>query len=148
MEDMDSAGVDFTFPSYETWYAVLSNEEHVVNTQVVRGTVELYSRVSAGVALEGQAAGPFRLAQNSPNPFTPATWIAYSVSRDTEVDLTVYDVSGRFVANLVSGEVAAGDHRVAWDGRDREGRRVSAGIYVYRLETTEGTLSRKMALMR
>jgi hypothetical protein len=149
MEDMDWASVGFTFPSYETWYAVLSNEEHVVNSQVLHGTVELYRRLSAGVAAGGSEIGKrAALAQNSPNPFTPETRITYSVGRDTNVELTVYDVTGRLVTTLASGEAQAGKHSASWDGRDSEGRTVASGIYLYRLKTPERTLTRKMALMR
>lgn len=149
MEDMASADVAFTFPSYETWYAVLSNEEHVVNSQVVRGTVELYRRVSAGVAKGDPAAERLvRLSQNTPNPFGPGTRIEYAVGRDTKVELKVYDVKGRLVATLASGEVAAGNHRVYWDGKNVEGRPAAPGVYLYRLETPDGTFTRKMALMR
>ncbi len=149
MEDMDSADVGFTFPSFETWYAVLSNEEHVVNSQVLRGTVGLYKRASAG-AITGEPAAPglTMLAQNFPNPFTPETRIVYSVGRDAHVELAVYDIAGRLVTVLASGEVAAGNHKVSWDGKDSEGRPAAPGIYFYRLETPERTISRKMALMR
>jgi hypothetical protein len=149
MEDMNSAEVGFTFPSYQSWYAVLSNEEHVVNSQVLRGTVELYKRVSAGIA-RGDRAGERRvtLAQNRPNPFACETRIAYEVSRDTHVDLGVYDISGRLITTLASGRVAAGNHRARWDGTDTEGRSVASGIYFYRLVTPDRTISRKMALMR
>ena len=146
---MDSASVAFTLPGFDTWYAVLSNEEHVVNAQVLRGTVGLYKRASAGVAA-GDGTGEMRMAlrQNSPNPFKPETWITYTVIHKTHVDLNVYDVNGRLVATLASGEVEAGDHRVAWNGRDREGRRASPGIYFYKLETPDGVCSRRMALIR
>jgi len=149
MEDTDSADVGFTFPSHQQWYAVLSNEEHVVNSQVVRGTVNLYSRVSAGAA-EGEVAGEnlVALAQNSPNPFGLQTRIAYTLGRETHVDLKVYDINGRLVATLASGTVEAGSHRVSWDGTDAEGRGVAPGIYLYRLDTPGRTITRKMALMR
>jgi hypothetical protein len=149
MEDMDSADVGFTFPSFQSWYAVLSNEEHVVNSQVLRGTVNLYRRALASVA-GGEPAGAnlVALAQNSPNPFCAETGIAYALGRGMRVDLKVYDIAGRLVATLASGEVEAGNHRVLWDGTDSEGRVVAPGVYVYRLETRERTLSRKMALMR
>jgi hypothetical protein len=149
MEDMDAADVGFTLPSFGAWYAVLSNEEHVVNAQVLRGTVELYRRVSAGVATgEPASAGQVMLAQNSPNPFTPETRIAYSVGRDTHVELKVFDITGRLVTTLASGEVTAGNHKVSWDGKDSGGNAVSPGIYLYRLATPDRTVTRKMALMR
>jgi hypothetical protein len=149
MEDMGSAEVGFTFPSYQSWYAVLSNEEHIVNSQVVRGTVDLYRRVSAGLASGDPAEEDLvALAQNSPNPFGRETQIAYSVSHDTHVDLRVYDITGRLVATLASGEITAGNHKISWNGRDAKGHAVAPGVYVYRLETPERTISRKMALMK
>jgi hypothetical protein len=149
MEDMDSADVAFTVPAFGTWYAVLSNEEHVVNSEVVRGTVGLYRRSSAGLAKQGPSEdGMVRMAQNSPNPFMPETWIAYAVGRATHVDLKVYDIEGRLITSLVSGEIAAGEHRASWDGKDTHGNAVAPGIYLYRLETPERTISRKMALLR
>jgi hypothetical protein len=148
MGDADSAVVGFTFPTYDGWYAVLSNEEHVVTSQVVRGRAELYRRESAYVAGEGDAALRVSLAQNRPNPFLPETWISYSLGRASNVNLAVYDVSGRLVSTLVSGRVGAGEHKVAWSGTDSRGRRVAPGIYVYRLETPDAIASRKMVFMR
>jgi flagellar hook assembly protein FlgD len=49
------------------------------------------------------------------------------------VRLTVFDAQGRAVRELARGEWAAGEHAVAWDGSDRSGRRVGAGVYVARL---------------
>jgi hypothetical protein len=149
MEDMDSTEVGFTFPSYECWYAVLSNEEHVVNSQVLRGSVELYRRTSAGIAAGGSLADrPVSLAQNRPNPFSPITWIPYAVGSDTRMSLAVYDVNGRLVTTLVSGDVPAGNHTVSWDGKNSEGHPMAPGIYLCKLETPERTITRKMALMR
>jgi hypothetical protein len=149
MEDMDSAAVDFTVPVYGTWYAVLSNEEHVVNSQVLDGTVELYRRVFADVAAgELEHDTEPMLAQNSPNPFSPETWISYTIARDTHVEMKVYDIKGRLVRTLMSGDAPAGKHRATWDGRDSEGRPAATGIYLYRLETPERSISRKMTLIR
>jgi hypothetical protein len=147
-EDAESGDVTFTCPTYDSWYAVLSNEEHIVNTQVVRGTAELYRRTNADVARGGEGQRPVRLAQNRPNPFAPETWISYSLGRDAAVSLKVYDVEGRLVRVLVSGTVEAGDHRVKWDGTDAHGRDAAPGIYLYRLETPESAYARKMVLLK
>jgi hypothetical protein len=146
-EDAGAGDVAFTCPTYGAWYAVLSNEEHVVNTQVVRGTAELYRRIDAAVA-GGGAQASVALAQNTPNPFRPDTHIAYALAREAEVSLKVYDVEGRLVNTLVSGRMEAGAHGVRWDGRDSEGRDAAPGVYLYRLETPERALSRKMVLLK
>ncbi len=148
MEDAGSADVAFTLPTYEPYYAVLSNEEHVVNTQVVRGVVELYRREQSSVA--GGEAGERRrisLMQNSPNPFGAETRLAFRLGTETAIDLSVYDVAGRRVATLLSGTMTAGDHHLAWNGTDSNGRRVAPGVYVYRLDTAEASLSRKMVML-
>ena len=146
-EDAESGDALFTCPAYDSWYAVLSNEEHIVNTQVVRGTAELYRRIDASVAGGGASSG-VSLAQNQPNPFAPDTWIAYAIGRDTQVSLKVYDVGGRLVRTLVSGEQEAGKHGARWDGMDSGGRDVAPGIYLYQLETPESVLSKKMVLLK
>ncbi len=149
MEDASSAEVTFTFPTDDDWYAVLSNEEHVVNSQVIRGTAELYRRSTAGVARDDSrvSVGP-ELGRIYPNPFTPHTWISYSIGAPGSVDLAVYDVTGRLVTRLVSKSVSAGDHRVRWDGTDRHGTRVAAGVYVCVLETQQSRVCRKMVVVR
>jgi flagellar hook assembly protein FlgD len=64
------------------------------------------------------------------------------------VTLRVYDVSGRLVRTLIHGTVPAGRNTVAWDGRDGEGQRLSSGVYFYRLETADRSLTKKSLLLR
>ena len=75
---------------------------------------------------------PTRFSLATPNPFDHRATIAYTVKRDGPVELLVFDVSGRLVRTLVSGERVAGQHEVDWDGRDESGRRVASGVYLYR----------------
>lgn len=70
-----------------------------------------------------------------PNPFNPRTVIAFDVPRETVVSLSIYDVAGRMVAELIHGEaVQPGRHEVRWGGRDRDGHTAPAGVYFCRLE--------------
>jgi flagellar hook assembly protein FlgD len=87
------------------------------------------------------------LAQNSPNPFGSETRLAFSLGTETAMDLSVYDVAGRRVTTLISGTMSAGDHRLAWNGTDSDGRRVAPGVYVYRLDTPQASISRKMVML-
>jgi subtilisin family serine protease len=89
-----------------------------------------------------------RLAQNHPNPFNPSTRIAFSVADPGHVELGVYDLSGRLVRTLVSGQRGVGDYHVTWDGRNAEGGRAPSGLYFYRLQTGGQTISRKMTLVK
>jgi len=90
----------------------------------------------------------FRLYQNYPNPFNPETEIRFDIPRAGEVELAVFNILGQEVRRLAEGDMAAGNHRVTWDGRDDAGRAVSSGIYFYRLKTGETSLRKKMVLLK
>jgi hypothetical protein len=85
----------------------------------------------------------YQLRQNYPNPFNPTTMIAFSLAEDSRVSLKVYDMLGREVATLVNGFWTAGDHQVPFDAS-----RLSSGLYIYRLQTGNMTLVKKMTLMK
>ena len=88
------------------------------------------------------------LAQNFPNPFNPATRIAYGLSAPARVSLRIYDASGRLVRVLIDEARQAGAFAEMWDGRDSRGAQVASGIYFYRLEAGAFSETRKMALLR
>jgi flagellar hook assembly protein FlgD len=71
----------------------------------------------------------------TPNPFQARTVLAYDLARPGRVVLRIYDISGRLVRSLVSGEVQeAGHHSIEWDGRDAAGGATVAGLYFGRLD--------------
>jgi hypothetical protein len=88
------------------------------------------------------------LGPTYPNPFNPAITIKYDIPAQAQVDLTVYDVSGRAVQTLVRGVRSAGRYSVVWDGRNASGARVSSGIYFLRLESGGLTQTRKIVLLK
>ena len=89
-----------------------------------------------------------QLQQNAPNPFNSQTILSYFLPKSGMVRLELFSVTGQRVAILHQGPQQAGYHRLAWDGRDDEGRPLASGIYFYRLETTNGILTRKLTLLR
>jgi len=90
----------------------------------------------------------FALEQNFPNPFNPATTIAYTLPERSRVTVSVYNILGEKVAVLTNSVKAAGRHRVVWDGRNQAGETVGTGVYFYRLETDNWSASRKMLLVK
>jgi hypothetical protein len=90
----------------------------------------------------------FTLSQNYPNPFNPQTTIQYSVERTDEVSLRIYNLLGQEVTTLIDQAVDAGSHEVIWDGTNHSGDRVASGIYFYRLDTSTGSIIRKMMLLK
>ena len=90
----------------------------------------------------------FALLTNMPNPFNPTTTIRFQVPRESEINLTVHDISGREVTVLANGRHDAGVFSQVWDGRDSGGRDVASGIYFARLTADDFTATRKMVLLR
>ena len=90
---------------------------------VDRGILSGVTEDVAGLPLE------LTLAGNSPNPFNPKTVISFDLPRAGQVELAVYDVLGRKVANLVSDQLGPGHHEITWLGVDSHGRRVASGVY-------------------
>jgi flagellar hook assembly protein FlgD len=73
--------------------------------------------------------------------------LSYELASPERVRLAVYDLGGREVAVVDEGARGAGIHEIAWDGRDRSGRRAGAGIYFFRLEAGRREESRKLVLL-
>ncbi len=88
------------------------------------------------------------LQQNIPNPFNSRTVITWLQLEPGVTLLDVFALTGQRVAVLHTGPQRAGLHRLGWDGRDDQGRPLASGVYVYRLVTAEGAMTRKLTLLR
>jgi hypothetical protein len=85
-------------------------------------------------SIQGSASGASAFAcQAFPDPFKTRTVINYSLPEAANVTVTFYTAQGALVSDLRLGFVAAGSHRLTWNGKDEHGRSVARGIYVYRL---------------
>jgi len=92
----------------------------------------------------------FNLSQNFPNPFNPSTTINFTLARSSEVNLTVYDLNGRKVAELLNGNnFTQGSHDLSFDASN-----LASGVYIYRLKAISAngsesfTQTRKMTLIK
>jgi hypothetical protein len=85
-------------------------------------------------------------AAPSPNPAVQEVTLRYTLSRDANVRLAVYDAAGRRVRELARGVEPAGGHVIGWDRRDEDGHDVGSGIFFARLEAEEQVFTRKVAL--
>jgi flagellar hook assembly protein FlgD len=83
-----------------------------------------------------------------PNPFRQHTTVAYVLGKPAEVELGVYDASGRFVRYLVRGMQEQGEYTCTWDGRDERGKRLAAGVYFVRFKTADSEKVEKAVLVR
>jgi subtilisin-like proprotein convertase family protein len=130
-----------------TWLLLVDDDASGDEGELVSWEIYL---TPAAAAPEPVAGGPesFALLNGYPNPFNSSTTIRYVVPRHAYASLTLYNMLGQEVRSLVAGPVAAGEHRVLWDGRDERGVDVATGVYLIRLESAGRLATGKLMLLR
>jgi hypothetical protein len=130
-----------------SWILTLERgEEYVLNGS---GLVEISDPVD-GLTLSRKPMIPitFALHQNYPNPFNPITSLRYDLPEQAQVTLTVYDLMGREVTQLVNTTQEAGFKSVQWNATDMYGKSVSAGVYLYQIRAGKFVQTKKMVLLK
>jgi hypothetical protein len=103
---------------------------------------------SVGIGNDKGLPESFTLAQNYPNPFNASTAIEFSLSAESDIELTIYDILGRNVLTLVSGRFEAGNHSIVWDGTDYSGRETQSGVYFYAFRAEGQIAINKMIMIK
>ena len=103
---------------------------------------------NAAVAAGSETPGAFRLGDNYPNPFNPTTTVRFEVAEQAQVRVAVYDVLGRLVKTLATGEMLPGTYTATWDGTSEAGTAVSSGVYLYRMEAGSYVATKVMSLLK
>ncbi len=105
----------------------------------------VFSPSGIAAVSEPPMAAPYEFAlnQNYPNPFNPSTTIEFSLAHSQKVTLKIYNLLGQEVGTLLKGEVTAGNHTFKFDAEA-----LNSGVYFYRLQAGEGTLTKRMVLLK
>ncbi len=90
----------------------------------------------------------FSLNQNYPNPFNPETTISFDLPEYTNVNISIYNLRGNKVSELLNKSLESGSHKIIWDGIDDNGKQVSGGVYLYKVHTDKFSQTKKMILLR
>ncbi len=90
----------------------------------------------------------YSLEQNYPNPFNPSTIIKFSVAEESNVKLVIFDALGKEVATLVNSELKPGSYSLIWNATDNNGKKLSSGVYFYRIEAGKFSKTLKMMLLK
>jgi len=85
----------------------------------------------------------FKLLQNFPNPFNPVTTIRFVLAKQTDVELTVFDASGKKVRTLINGSMKAGEQSIQFNASD-----LASGVYFYRVKAGNYSETKKMLLIK
>jgi hypothetical protein len=99
------------------------------------------------VALQSGSTS-FELHQNYPNPFNPETEIRFALPHASPVVLKIFNILGAEIRTLVDEQREVGYHNVRWDGRDKNGKLVASGVYLYQLQVGSFSQVKKMSLLR
>jgi hypothetical protein len=153
------APVPFTSGSSVSHWDVTAEPSLLMEPAITTGLsqdTDLTSRLFADIGwyngvvavAEMEVPAGHSLGAGSPNPTRSGASIGYSLPRNEQVDLAIYDLSGRLVRNLVAGPMSMGQHTARWDGRDVEGRAVAAGLYFYRMRTPTFSQSHSLVVLR
>lgn len=110
----------------------------------LNGRVRMHEAVKAGPV----RANGFVLEQNYPNPFNPQTTISFHVYKKGKCTLSIYNIKGQLIRQLVSDYLQPGMHSVVWKGTDNHGRVVPSGMYIYRMQMHGKVLTKKLEFIK
>jgi hypothetical protein len=150
-----SAKTDYQFtdgtitPGFTYWYKLISHD--LDGSRQTFGPISVSVQNNADIQ-PGSVPGQYQLEQNFPNPFNLSTEIRFGIPKTTKdvqpVNLSVYDMNGKKIVELLDAPLSAGSYRVFWNGTDATGKVVPTGIYFYRLSTPQFVQARKMLLVK
>ena len=90
----------------------------------------------------------YQLYNNYPNPFNPVTTVKYDLPEGWFVDITIYDMLGNVVNNLVNTNQSSGYKSIQWNATNNQGEPVSAGVYLYKIQAGYFVDTKKMILLK
>jgi len=90
----------------------------------------------------------FSLYQNYPNPFNPVTRIKYDISKQGNVALSIFDITGRKIISLINEKHDAGSYSIYWNGKNDFGEILPGGMYIYRIETDSFSSTKKLLFIK
>ena len=90
----------------------------------------------------------YRLYNAYPNPFNPVTTLRYDLPKGQLVNITIFNMMGQVVNNLVSSHQTPGFKSIQWNATNNDGESVSAGVYIYKIQVGEFRQVKKMVLLK
>ena len=95
-----------------------------------------------------QSPSSFKLYSNYPNPFNPVTTLGYELPENGLVNITIYDMLGNVINNLVNANQSSGYKSIQWNATNNEGEPVSSGVYLYKIQAGEFVDTKKMIFLK
>jgi hypothetical protein len=112
------------------------------------GQCDDYEGQQLGTSFTANGPTSFRLHQNYPNPFNPITSLGYDLAENGFVNVTIYDMAGKIVKTLLNTYQSKGFKSIQWNATNHRNELVSAGVYLYVIETGKFRQTKKMLLLK
>ena len=145
IDKLEISPIELTEPSHTLTYYY---NDYSSGAPQVRSVHPEMDRTSVSLANGPMVPTVYGMSQNSPNPFNPVTEIKYAIPEAGYVKLSVFNILGQNVRNLVDEEKSVGDYSVIWDGKDAFGESVASGVYFYRIKANKFSETKKMLLLK
>jgi len=153
----------FNYLQYYFSSEILGRHQHAIIPNIDHDSYNIFNSACGRKALFGygdcdqldflnvmdfEVLDNYKLIKNYPNPFNPVTTLRYDLPENSHVNITIYDMLGRQVKNLINQTQDAGYKSVRWNATDDYGKPVSAGIYLYQIQAGEFVQTKKMVLLK
>ncbi len=125
-----------------------SGDEYILQGEgnlILTGGNSQYQLIKGGI---NSLPTKFALHNNYPNPFNPTTTITYDIPNESHITLTIYDLMGRSVKELMSKRVSPGNHSIVWNGTDSNNNSVASGMYLYQLKSGDFVETKKLLILK
>lgn len=129
-------------PRANQWFTLIGQSNYNL---FIRATIKFATGV---VELDSKIPDNFYIDQNFPNPFNPSTTLKYGLSKQENINISIYDIKGSKVAELLNGDQSAGNYQLTWNGKDNNGNEVSSGVYFCQFITSSTNRTIKMLLQK
>jgi hypothetical protein len=153
----------FNYLQYYFSSEILGRHQHAIIPNIDHDSYNIFNSACGRKALFGygdcdqlyflnvmdfEVVDNYKLINNYPNPFNPVTTLRYDLPENVHVNITIYDMLGRQIKNLINQTQDVGYRSVRWNATDDYGKPVSAGIYLYQIQAGEFVQTKKMVLLK
>jgi uncharacterized protein (DUF1501 family) len=138
------------FDFRQIYATVMKNHLGLGNTEtsnILKRNFETIPFLKSTTGVDKSVPNNFSLSQNYPNPFNPTTKIKFSIAKGSKVTITIYDMLGRKIKDIVNGYHKPGNYTIDFNAT-ANGSKLASGVYVYRIKAGGFTASKKMTLLK
>ena len=138
----------FSLLNSETMKIHLNNGETVEFATSEIQEITFGSDVSVEEIVEFISQIPIKFLKNYPNPFNPTTTISFEIGESGKAKVEIFNVKGQKIKTLLNQKMKVGNHSVIWNGNDSNNKRVSSGMYFYKITVNGNQQTNKMLMLK